>query len=1028
MNIQNKKWIAVFLAFVLFFCGADYTMAVENMDETVQATSEKEIMGFYLGDSEIQRNIQINELPLSEEVAEYVTLSGYIGGMGYEQEEPPQNHYLSSTIKVIAKCDETKEIYFTISDYVQENGRQYYELEVKKGYTYTISFEGYIASRPGNVMHREEIEITDDQVMSLLVRTKNVLGWVTDTIDYSSQYNELYPNAVCVTDLWENESLDESKKLNMTEMDLNINDTANLLVLTVESEYICHYSQIEYKSDNENIATVSNNGLVTGKRVGQTTVTCSIGDTAAVCKINVEDLDTDGDGLYDSWEKEGIDTDGDGTIDLHLEKMGADPNIPDIFVEVDWMVQPKESIGPWVVQQETSLAPSKDAMRKVYEVFKKHGINLHIDVGSESTDFVTGKVWGDLSGGNEVPYQERFFLGGDYKKWDELVNDNFCSDRRQVFRHALFINEYTDIIFIKDTSSGIAYNIPSQFFIIANQKWVRDTGNIGVAGTFMHELGHTLGLCHGGFAENGEIDELNSHIKYKPNYLSIMNYLFQLNGIPRGSQDDSNEGMLNYSDYKLPTLDENHLNEYMGIDPEGITAEAELGTSVKYGSENMEKSLFYRVAGQSIDFDGSGSFDEDVSVDLSVDQEYTKLFSNEDWPYINYKGGDIGQSTLPTQKQKRSVANVNGTARMASTEELTLEEALKNGVLSTPGTGALEAIGPFTIINGANPQNVYVRVKNMGNTDATFSLKVKESDLSIPITESVNVSASIDKIEYMDVAIPITKNAADGDYTITAILSFTGKEDMVIDIPVSVYTPTAGEVEQLKHAIKENAFEIPEIVLKEYCDMANKVDQTDSTKPSTEADQTDSTKPNTEASGKIKQTITAKNITKTYGAKSFNLNAKSSVGTTLTYTVSDKRVAIVDKKGKVTVKGCGITKITITAKATNKYSQAKKTIKLTVKPKKVMLSSVKSANKKTATVKWKRDKKASGYIIQCATDRKFKKNKAQVTISKNKTVSKTVKKLKAGKKYYVRICAYAKSGKTKVRGAWSKVKTVKVKK
>lgn len=53
-------------------------------------------------------------------------------------------------------------------------------------------------------------------------------------------------------------------------------------------------------------------------------------------------LDTDGDGLPDVWEKEGLDYDGDGKIDVDLPAMGADPNIPDIFVEVDWMVRPQK--------------------------------------------------------------------------------------------------------------------------------------------------------------------------------------------------------------------------------------------------------------------------------------------------------------------------------------------------------------------------------------------------------------------------------------------------------------------------------------------------------------------------------------------------------------------------------------------------------------------------------------------------------------------------------------------------------------
>lgn len=50
---------------------------------------------------------------------------------------------------------------------------------------------------------------------------------------------------------------------------------------------------------------------------------------------NSDTLDTDGDGLPDVWEKEGLDYDGDGKIDVDLPAMGADPNVPDIFVEVD---------------------------------------------------------------------------------------------------------------------------------------------------------------------------------------------------------------------------------------------------------------------------------------------------------------------------------------------------------------------------------------------------------------------------------------------------------------------------------------------------------------------------------------------------------------------------------------------------------------------------------------------------------------------------------------------------------------------
>jgi hypothetical protein len=48
------------------------------------------------------------------------------------------------------------------------------------------------------------------------------------------------------------------------------------------------------------------------------------------------------------------------------------------------------------------------------------------------------------------------------------------------------------------------------------------------ASTIMHELGHNLGLRHGGSVDTN----------YKPNYWSVMNYLYQLNGLdadPAGS-------------------------------------------------------------------------------------------------------------------------------------------------------------------------------------------------------------------------------------------------------------------------------------------------------------------------------------------------------------------------------------------------------------------------------------------------------------------------------------------------------------
>ena len=65
----------------------------------------------------------------------------------------------------------------------------------------------------------------------------------------------------------------------------------------------------------------------------------------------------------------------------------------------------------------------------------------------------------------------------------------------------------------------------------------------------------------------------------------------------------------------------------------------------------------------------------------------------------------------------------------------------------------------------------------------------------------------------------------------------------------------------------------------------------------------------------------------------------------------------------------------------------------------------KKAGKKKITVKWKKDKKVSGYEIQYATNKAFTKNLKKVTVKGAKKTSKTIKKLKKGKSYKFLIIA-----------------------
>ena len=96
------------------------------------------------------------------------------------------------------------------------------------------------------------------------------------------------------------------------------------------------------------------------------------------------------------------------------------------------------------------------------------------------------------------------------------------------------------------------------------------------------------------------------------------------------------------------------------------------------------------------------------------------------------------------------------------------------------------------------------------------------------------------------------------------------------------------------------------------------------------------------------------------------------------------------------------------------------------KPKSTNIKKNKAA-KKAVSVEWKKVSGVKGYQVQVATDKKFKKNKKTVTIKKQKTTKTTVKKLKAKKKYYVRIRTYKIVNGKKVYSSWSKVKSVKTK-
>ena len=202
------------------------------------------------------------------------------------------------------------------------------------------------------------------------------------------------------------------------------------------------------------------------------------------------------------------------------------------------------------------------------------------------------------------------------------------------------------------------------------------------------------------------------------------------------------------------------------------------------------------------------------------------------------------------------------------------------------------------------------------------------------------------------------------------------------------------------------------------------IQKKDSTTDSGEKDQkTDQKKDNTTEKSGQKITGISSSYKKAYNS-SFTLKPKAKGK--ITYKSSNTKVATVNSKGKVKIKGTGKVTISITAKETSAYKKQTKKVTIYAVPGKRDIKKL-SSGKKKLTVQWKKDNRSDGYQVQYSTEKKFKKNVKNVVIGKKQTTKQTIKKLKTGKKYYVRIRSYKKISGKKYYGTWSSKKTVKVK-
>lgn len=102
------------------------------------------------------------------------------------------------------------------------------------------------------------------------------------------------------------------------------------------------------------------------------------------------------------------------------------------------------------------------------------------------------------------------------------------------------------------------------------------------------------------------------------------------------------------------------------------------------------------------------------------------------------------------------------------------------------------------------------------------------------------------------------------------------------------------------------------------------------------------------------------------------------------------------------------------------YSAAKTGYRLST----MKVSSLTNKKGKKVYIKWKKNSKSTGYQIKYVTG----KSKAKTVKASSKDKTKTISKLKKGKTYKVRIRSYKKVSNVTYYSAWSKQKSVKIKK
>jgi hypothetical protein len=488
--------------------------------------------------------------------------------------------------------------------------------------------------------------------------------------------------------------------------------------------------------------------------------TTTFGCNATVC-----------DGIPDAWKQNGVTIDpggGNPKQFVNLPAMGVSLDRPNILVQMDWME--KFLLTQQLTQPAIdTVIKAFDADPVTYHGATRPGITLIVDNGKDSTITPGGAKWGSLSRAQKITWQQDLLTGSrnsyTLTNFYTLLKSNFTpTGRLPIFHYAVAGAEMSATCggsnpcapgcYGGDATSGLT--TPDLLgFMVTLGNWDGCVGSQDQqTGTFMHELGHVLGLDHSGGEGNA------NSVNYKPNYPSVMNYIFQFVGVPRGGGQ-----VFDYSRDPYPNLDETQLTEAGGVNLGANPSKTGTGWVCVLPGGRLLKNVQQNLSPVDWNCDKAALPDGGTGFDTNGDGTQGTLNGTQtsDWNRIRFSTGGVGAGAGASD-----TVSIPATGESGPVDEMTYDMARLTRVL--PAEAKLTYTGA-TRGDYHDPATVSAKLTDPGDPVTpdspvtgrmvTFQLGAIPGDTCSAVTDATGTASCV-----------IVATQVPGDYQVTA--AFTG--------------------------------------------------------------------------------------------------------------------------------------------------------------------------------------------------------------------------------------------------------------